>query len=129
MLTKSQETKRAAQFYEDKIKELTGSIQELEAIVQNKTSTLRVVEEGKSEPPLHCYMNSRSSSLTGFSFTAKGSCRLSTTIITATLVFFFSSTILVHCILHLIKSYGLVFCTIEFKYADVAWTMDVVQPR
>ncbi|ERS98016.1 uncharacterized protein SPSK_03601 [Sporothrix schenckii 1099-18] len=38
-------TKRAAQFYEDKIKELTGSIQELEAIVQNKTSTLRVVEE------------------------------------------------------------------------------------
>lgn len=39
------DTKSAAQFYEDKIKELTGSTQELEAIVQQKTQTLRVVEE------------------------------------------------------------------------------------
>ncbi|OAA61156.1 prefoldin subunit [Niveomyces insectorum RCEF 264] len=39
------ELKSAAQFYEDKIKELTKNIQELEAIVQNKTSSLRVVEE------------------------------------------------------------------------------------
>ncbi|CAK7273726.1 subunit of tubulin prefoldin [Sporothrix epigloea] len=39
------DTKSAAQFYEGKIKDLTGSIQELEAIIQNKTSTLRVVEE------------------------------------------------------------------------------------
>ncbi|EFX01256.1 prefoldin subunit [Grosmannia clavigera kw1407] len=37
--------KSAAQFYEDKITELTGNIQELEIIVQGKTNNLRVVEE------------------------------------------------------------------------------------
>lgn len=45
-----QDTKSAAQFYEGKIKDLTGSVQELEAIIQNKTSTLRVVEEGMFAP-------------------------------------------------------------------------------
>ncbi len=43
----AQDIKGATQFYEDKVKELAGSIQELEAIVQNKTSSLRVVEEGE----------------------------------------------------------------------------------
>jgi prefoldin alpha subunit len=43
-----QDTKSAAEFYEDKVKELGANIQELENIVQGKTNNLRVVEEGKT---------------------------------------------------------------------------------
>ncbi|KAK0730756.1 Prefoldin [Lasiosphaeris hirsuta] len=39
------DTKSAAEFYEGKVKELGANIQELEAIVQNKSNSLRVVEE------------------------------------------------------------------------------------
>ncbi|KAJ4290177.1 subunit of tubulin prefoldin [Collariella sp. IMI 366227] len=39
------DTKSAADFYEAKIKDLTGNIQGLEGIVQAKTNNLRVVEE------------------------------------------------------------------------------------
>jgi len=39
------DVKNAAQFYEGKVKELSGNIQDLEAIIQNKSSSLRVVEE------------------------------------------------------------------------------------
>ncbi|KAK7739951.1 subunit of tubulin prefoldin [Cytospora paraplurivora] len=35
----------ASEFYEGKIKDLSGNITELEAIVQNKSNTLRAVEE------------------------------------------------------------------------------------
>lgn len=38
--------KSAAQFYENKVGEIGGSIKELEAIVQTKSNNLRVVEEG-----------------------------------------------------------------------------------
>ncbi|KAK3693901.1 putative prefoldin subunit 5 [Podospora appendiculata] len=39
------DTKSAGQFYEAKVKELGDNIQELELIVQNKSNSLRVVEE------------------------------------------------------------------------------------
>jgi prefoldin alpha subunit len=39
--------KQAAEFYEEKITELEGSLTELEKIVSNKTESLRLVEEGK----------------------------------------------------------------------------------
>lgn len=48
MLTLIQDAKSAAEFYEGKIKDLSGNISELEAIVQNKSNTLRAVEEGKA---------------------------------------------------------------------------------
>lgn len=43
-----QDIKSAAQFYENKVGEVGGSVKELEAIVQTKSNNLRVVEEGKS---------------------------------------------------------------------------------
>ncbi|KAK3363019.1 putative prefoldin subunit 5 [Lasiosphaeria hispida] len=39
------DTKSAAEFYEGKVKELGANIQELEAIIQNKSNSLRIVEE------------------------------------------------------------------------------------
>ncbi|KAF3764905.1 Prefoldin alpha subunit [Cryphonectria parasitica EP155] len=39
------DTKSAAEFYEGKIKDLSSNIADLEGIVQNKTNTLRAVEE------------------------------------------------------------------------------------
>ncbi|KAG7292138.1 hypothetical protein NEMBOFW57_002171 [Staphylotrichum longicolle] len=39
------DTKSAAEFYEAKVKDLTGNIQGLDGIVQAKTNNLRVVEE------------------------------------------------------------------------------------
>ncbi|KAK1827206.1 Prefoldin [Podospora conica] len=39
------DTKAASEFYEAKVGELGANIKELEAIVQNKTNSLRVVEE------------------------------------------------------------------------------------
>ncbi|CAK7231502.1 subunit of tubulin prefoldin [Sporothrix bragantina] len=39
------DTKSAAQFYEEKVKDLVGSVQELEVIIQSKSNNLRVVEE------------------------------------------------------------------------------------
>ena len=42
-----QDIKSAAQFYENKVGEVGGSVKELEAIVQTKSNNLRVVEEGK----------------------------------------------------------------------------------
>ncbi|KAL1883861.1 hypothetical protein VTK73DRAFT_7649 [Phialemonium thermophilum] len=39
------DSRSAAEFYEDKVKQLGTNIQELEAIVQNKTNSLRLVEE------------------------------------------------------------------------------------
>ncbi|PSR91941.1 prefoldin subunit [Coniella lustricola] len=39
------DVKSAAEFYEGKIKDLTGNISDLEGIVQNKSNTLRAVEE------------------------------------------------------------------------------------
>lgn len=42
-----QDTKSAADFYDDKVKQLASNITDLEAIVQQKTNNLRVVEEGK----------------------------------------------------------------------------------
>ncbi|KAK0628520.1 putative prefoldin subunit 5 [Bombardia bombarda] len=39
------DTKSAADFYEAKVKELGANIQELELIVQNKSNSLRMVEE------------------------------------------------------------------------------------
>ncbi|KAI0478660.1 putative prefoldin subunit 5 [Xylariaceae sp. FL0804] len=39
------EIKSAASFYENKVGEVGGNIKELEAIVQNKTNNVRVVEE------------------------------------------------------------------------------------
>jgi len=42
-----QDVKSAAEFYEGKVKELGVNIQNLETIVQNKSSSLRVVEEGE----------------------------------------------------------------------------------
>lgn len=41
-----QEVKSAADFYENKVGEVGASIKDLEAIVQAKTSNVRVVEEG-----------------------------------------------------------------------------------
>ena len=43
---RTQDVKSATQFYEDKVKELGGNIQDLETIVQNKSNSLRMVEEG-----------------------------------------------------------------------------------
>ncbi|EON96787.1 putative prefoldin subunit 5 protein [Phaeoacremonium minimum UCRPA7] len=40
------DVKSATRFYEDKVKELGGNIQDLETIVQNKSNSLRMVEEG-----------------------------------------------------------------------------------
>ncbi|KAK2611290.1 hypothetical protein N8I77_004644 [Diaporthe amygdali] len=37
--------KSAAEFYEGKVKDLAGNITDLEAIIQNKSSSLRAVEE------------------------------------------------------------------------------------
>jgi hypothetical protein len=39
--------KRASEFYESKVKELGGNVQGLEGIVQDKSQSLRVVEEGE----------------------------------------------------------------------------------
>ncbi|KAK0632889.1 Prefoldin [Immersiella caudata] len=39
------DTKSAAEFYDSKVNDLGANIKELEAIVQNKTNSLRVVEE------------------------------------------------------------------------------------
>lgn len=41
-----QDVKSAAEFYEGKVKDLSGNIADLETIVQNKSNTLRAVEEG-----------------------------------------------------------------------------------
>jgi len=38
--------KAASEFYEAKVGELEANIKDIEAIVQNKTNSLRVVEEG-----------------------------------------------------------------------------------
>jgi hypothetical protein len=38
--------KAASEFYEAKVGELGANIKDIEAIVQNKTNSLRVVEEG-----------------------------------------------------------------------------------
>lgn len=43
-----QDVKSAAEFYEGKIKDLSSNITDLETIVQNKSNTLRAVEEGES---------------------------------------------------------------------------------
>lgn len=43
-----QNVKSAAEFYEGKVKDLAGNITELESIIQNKSSSLRAVEEGKA---------------------------------------------------------------------------------
>lgn len=43
-----QDVKSASEFYEGKIKDLSGNIAELESIIQNKSSSLRAVEEGKA---------------------------------------------------------------------------------
>lgn len=42
-----QDIKSATEFYEDKVKQLGTNIQDLEGIVQNKTNSLRLVEEGE----------------------------------------------------------------------------------
>lgn len=42
-----QNVKSAAEFYEGKVKDLAGNITDLESIIQNKSSSLRAVEEGK----------------------------------------------------------------------------------
>lgn len=42
-----QDVKSAAEFYEGKIKDLGSNITDLETIVQNKSNTLRAVEEGE----------------------------------------------------------------------------------
>jgi len=42
-----QDTKSAAEFYGGKVDELATNIKDLEGIVQNKTNSLRVVEEGE----------------------------------------------------------------------------------
>ena len=47
LTVKTQDTKSASEFYEEKVKDLGANIAELEVIVQNKANTLRVVEEGK----------------------------------------------------------------------------------
>lgn len=36
------------EFYEGKVKDLSGNITDLETIVQNKSNTLRAVEEGET---------------------------------------------------------------------------------
>lgn len=41
-----QHVKSAAEFYEGKVKDLAGNIADLESIIQNKSSSLRAVEEG-----------------------------------------------------------------------------------
>lgn len=43
-----QNVKAASQFYEEKIQELDANIRNVETIVQNKTNSLRAVEEGLS---------------------------------------------------------------------------------
>lgn len=47
-----QDVKSAAEFYEGKVKDLSGNITDLETIVQNKSNTLRAVEEGEIELPV-----------------------------------------------------------------------------
>lgn len=42
----SQKLPAATQFYEEKVKELTESLKELEAIVSQKQMNLRTIEEG-----------------------------------------------------------------------------------
>lgn len=42
-----QNVKSAAEFYDGKVKDLAGNITDLETIIQNKSSSLRAVEEGK----------------------------------------------------------------------------------
>lgn len=46
-----QNVKSAAEFYEGKVKDLAGNITDLEIIIQNKSSSLRAVEEGKALIP------------------------------------------------------------------------------
>ncbi len=46
-----QKLKSAANFYENKIKELTNSLKELEAIVQQKQMNVRTIEEGPKSSP------------------------------------------------------------------------------
>lgn len=46
-----QNVKSAAEFYEGKVKDLAGNITDLESIIQNKSSSLRAVEEGKALSP------------------------------------------------------------------------------
>lgn len=43
-----QNVKSAAEFYEGKVKDLAGNITDLESIIQNKSSSLRAVEEGEA---------------------------------------------------------------------------------
>lgn len=43
----TQDVKSASEFYEGKINDLSGNITDLESIIQNKSSSLRAVEEGK----------------------------------------------------------------------------------
>ncbi len=42
-----QDVKSAGEFYDDKVKELGANIADLEKIIQGKTNSLRVVEEGE----------------------------------------------------------------------------------
>lgn len=48
-----QDVKSATEFYEDKVKQLGSNIQDLENIVQNKTNSLRMVEEGELVLPFN----------------------------------------------------------------------------
>lgn len=45
LLTIEKDIESATEFYEGKIKDLSGNISDLEGIVQNKSNTLRAVEE------------------------------------------------------------------------------------
>ena len=47
----SQDVKSAGVFYDDKVKDLGANIGDLEKIIQGKTNSLRVVEEGESPYP------------------------------------------------------------------------------
>jgi prefoldin subunit 5 len=49
VLTNYQDVKSASEFYESKVKELGGNVQSLESIVQDKSQSLRVVEEGRPQ--------------------------------------------------------------------------------
>lgn len=56
-----QNVKSAAEFYDGKVKDLAGNITDLESIIQNKSSSLRAVEEGKAlhhEQKPHSFSNS-----------------------------------------------------------------------
>lgn len=47
MLYKYKDTESAERFYEAKVQQLLNNIQDLEVIVQRKTSNVRSVEDGK----------------------------------------------------------------------------------